>query len=66
MSNKIRQFYTSNGIIRLKLVKNCSVKTINNINDLKDLFPDNDVDNLVSLYSTLVVFIVAFHRQVLI
>ena len=66
MSKKIHQFYTSNGIIRLKLVKNGSFKTINNINDLKDLFPNIDVDNLVSLYSTLVVFILAFHRQVLI
>ena len=44
--NKIHQFYTNDGIIRLKLVENVSVKTINRINDPKDLFPDIDVDNL--------------------
>ena len=46
--NKIHQFYTSYGIIRLKLVDNGSVKTITHVNDLKDLFlfPDVDIDNL--------------------
>ena len=43
---RIHQFYTNNGIIRLKLVKNGSVKTITHVNDLKDLFPDMDIDNL--------------------
>ena len=44
--SKICQFYTNNTIIRLKLVKNASVKTITHVNDLKDLFPDIDIDNL--------------------
>ena len=43
---KIHQFYTNNGIIRLKLVEIGSVKTIAHVNDLKDLFPDTDTDNL--------------------
>ena len=43
---RIHQFYTNNGIIRLKLVKNGSVKTVTHVNDLKDLFPDMDIDNL--------------------
>ena len=43
---KIYQFYTNNGIIRLKLVENGSVKTITHVNDLKDLFPNIDIDNL--------------------
>ena len=43
---RIHQFYTNNEIIRLKLVKNGSVKTITHVNDLKDLFPDMDIDNL--------------------
>ena len=67
--DKTHQFYTNNGIIHLKLVENGSVKTITIINDLKDLFPDIDYDSLllfslVSLYSILVVFMVAFGRQV--
>ena len=44
--NKIHQFYTSNGIIRFKLIENGSVKTITHVSDLKDLFPDIDIDNL--------------------
>ena len=44
--NKIHQFYTNNGIIQLKLVKNGSVKTITHVNDLKDLFPSIDINNL--------------------
>ena len=43
---RIHQFYTNNGIIRLKLVKNGSVQTVTHVNDLKDLFPDMDIDNL--------------------
>ena len=43
---KIHQFYTKNGIIRLKLVENGSLKTITHVNDLKNLFPDIDTDNL--------------------
>ena len=46
VDNKMHQFYTNNGIIRLKLVENGSVKTITHVNDLKDLFPDIDNDNL--------------------
>ena len=42
----MHQFYINNGIIRLKLVENGSVKTITHVNDLKDLFPDIDNDNL--------------------
>ena len=33
-------------IIRLKLVETGSVKTITHVNDLKDLFPSIDIDNL--------------------
>ena len=33
-------------IIRLKLVENGSVKTITHVNDLKDPFPDIDIDHL--------------------
>ena len=33
-------------IIRLKLVETGSVKTITHVNDLKDLFPSFDIDNL--------------------
>ena len=43
--NKIHRLYTNNKIIRLKLAENGSVKTITHINDLKDVFPDTDVDN---------------------
>ena len=43
---KIHQFYTNNGILRLKLVENGSMKTITHVNDLKDLFPDTAIDNL--------------------
>ena len=32
--------------IRLKLVETGSVKTITHVNDLKDLFPSIDIDNL--------------------
>ena len=68
---KIHQVYTNNGIIPLKLVENGSVKTITHVNDLKDLFPDIDIDNLqlfslVLLYTISVDFVVAFGRQFLI
>ena len=43
---KIHLFYTKNGIIRLKLVEIGSVKSIIYFSDLKDLFPDIDIDNL--------------------
>ena len=45
-TSKIHQFYTNNGIIHLKLVKNGSVKTITHINNPMDLFPNIDIDNL--------------------
>ena len=66
---KIHQFYTNNGILRLKLVENGSMKTITHVNDLKDLFPDTAIDNLwlfslVLLSSTWVYFVVAFGRRV--
>ena len=43
---KIHQFYTNDGIIHLKLVENGSVKTIAHVNNLKDLFPNFNMDNL--------------------
>ena len=46
LNKKIHQLYTNHVIIRLKLVENGSVKTIIHVNDLKELFPDIDIDNL--------------------
>ena len=43
---KIQQFYTRNKIICLKLIENGPVKVITHNNDLKDLFPGINVNNL--------------------
>lgn len=40
--NKIHQFYSKNGIISLKLIKNGQVKTITHNGDIKYLFPNID------------------------
>ena len=44
--NKFHQFYSKSGIIRLNLTENGFVKIITHINNLKDLFPNIDVDSL--------------------
>ena len=44
--NKLHQFYTINGIIKVKLVEHSSVKTVTHISDLDELFPDINIDDL--------------------
>ena len=38
--NKLHQFYTLNGIIRVQLVEHGAVKSVKYISDLEELFPD--------------------------
>ena len=44
--NKLHQFYTINGIIKVKLIEHSSVKTVTHISDLDELFPDINIDDL--------------------
>ena len=43
---KIHQFYTISGLIRVKLEETDPYKVITRIVDLKELFPDTDIENL--------------------
>ena len=43
---KIHQFYTISGLIRVKLEKTGPSKIITHVVDLKELFPDIDIENL--------------------
>ena len=43
---KIRQFYTISGLIRVKLEETGPSKIITHMIDLKDLFPDTNIENL--------------------
>ena len=65
--NKIHQFYTDNEVIRLKSsVKTLLILTISRIYLPILMFTIYKLFSLVSLYSTLAVFMVAFSRKVLI
>ena len=44
--NILHQFYTINGIVRVKLVEHGPVKTVTHISDLEELFPDISIDGL--------------------
>ena len=45
-NQKLHQFYTINGIVRVKLEENCPPKSITHMLDLVNLFPDIEIDSL--------------------
>ena len=45
-TQKIHQFYTISGLIHVKLQETGPSKIITHMVDLKDLFPDIDIENL--------------------
>ena len=44
--NKLDQFYTINGIVRVKLVEHGPATTVTHISDLEELFPDINIGDL--------------------
>ena len=45
-NQKLHQFYTINGIARVKLVENCPPKSVTHMLDLVNLFPDIEIDSV--------------------
>ena len=43
---KLRVFFVSNGTIKIKILENDRVKPVTHAADLKQIFPDIDIDNL--------------------
>ena len=43
---KVYQYYTINGLIRLRTEESGQAKTITHMADLQNLFPDIEIDNL--------------------
>ena len=43
---KVYQYYTINGLIRLRIEESVQAKTITHMVDLQDLFPDIEIDSL--------------------
>ena len=46
VNQKLHQFYTINGIVRVKLEENGPLKSITHMLDLVNLFPDIEIDSL--------------------
>ena len=43
---KLRVFFVSNGTIKINILENDRVKPVTHAADLKQIFPDIDIDNL--------------------
>ena len=43
---KVHQYYTINGLIRLRIEESGQAKIITHIDDLQNLFPDIEIDSL--------------------
>ena len=46
IKQKVYQYYTINGLIRLRIEESSQAKTITQMVDLQNLFPDIDIDSL--------------------
>ena len=49
-NKKIYSYFTVNGTVRIKQVKNGPYKSITHVNDVRALFPDDDDDDLFLWY----------------